>query len=390
MEKSAPLLREVRGKRAEKGIWISFFLLLASGLVALYAASYYNAQDKGSSLSEVISQLMGVGVGAFLMAAVWKLNYRALSNPVISGAFVVVSLLLLGLVAIPGVGVYLNGSRRWLRLGPVSFQPSELAKYSMVLFMARALASPSRNIRDFWHGLVPLFIVPGMMFALVLLQPNLSTAGSIVIVAAVLTMLAGARFSHLGLIGTAGLCVGVYYAFSEPYRRARMISFVDPFRYLSNEGYQLAQSLMAFGSGGLFGMGLGRGRQKYSFLPYPESDFIFAALCEELGIAVGLFALALYVILFWRGLTLAMRARSSFHALLAVGVVTCMSLQTFMIVGGVIKLIPLTGVTMPYISYGGSSMLSCMLMLGILQGVSVAVREQEEAEWRLAREVEEA
>ena len=110
MEKSAPLLREVRGKRAEKGIWISFFLLLASGLVALYAASYYNAQDKGSSLSEVISQLMGVGVGAFLMAAVWKLNYRALSNPVISGAFVVVSLLLLGLVAIPGVGVYLNGS----------------------------------------------------------------------------------------------------------------------------------------------------------------------------------------------------------------------------------------------------------------------------------------
>ena len=127
MEKSAPLLREVRGKRAEKGIWISFFLLLASGLVALYAASYYNAQDKGSSLSEVISQLMGVGVGAFLMAAVWKLNYRALSNPVISGAFVVVSLLLLGLVAIPGVGVYLNGSRRWLRLGPVSFQPSELA-----------------------------------------------------------------------------------------------------------------------------------------------------------------------------------------------------------------------------------------------------------------------
>ena len=370
MEKSAPLLREVRGKRAEKGIWISFFLLLASGLVALYAASYYNAQDKGSSLSEVISQLMGVGVGAFLMAAVWTLNYRALSNPVISGAFVVVSLLLLGLVAIPGVGVYLNGSRRWLRLGPVSFQPSELAKYSMVLFMARALASPSRNIRDFWHGLVPLFIVPGMMFALVLLQPNLSTAGSIVIVAAVLTMLAGARFSHLGLIGTAGLCVGVYYAFSEPYRRARMISFVDPFRYLSNEGYQLAQSLMAFGSGGLFGMGLGRGRQKYSFLPYPESDFIFAVIGEDLGFFGCVWILALFAAFLFFALRTAIRCRDRFGSLLAGGIACMIGVQTVLNVAVVTGVMPTTGLPLPLFSAGGTSVAIVMGAVGLILNIS--------------------
>ena len=374
MEKSAPLLREVRGKRAEKGIWISFFLLLASGLVALYAASYYNAQDKGSSLSEVISQLMGVGVGAFLMAAVWKLNYRALSNPVISGAFVVVSLLLLGLVAIPGVGVYLNGSRRWLRMGPVSFQPSELAKYSMVLFMARALASPSRNIRNFWHGLVPLFIVPGVMFALVLLQPNLSTAGSIVIVAAVMTMLAGARFSHLGLIGTAGLCVGVYYAFSEPYRRARMISFVDPFRYLSNEGYQLAQSLMAFGSGGLFGMGLGRGRQKYSFLPYPESDFIFAIVGEDFGLAGCLVVILLFIAFLLAGMRIAMTCDDKFGCLLAAGITGMISVQAFINMGVVVGVLPTTGLPLPFFSAGGTSLSITMAAVGIVLNISRSCR----------------
>ena len=329
MEKSAPLLREVRGKRAEKGIWISFFLLLASGLVALYAASYYNAQDKGSSLSEVISQLMGVGVGAFLMAAVWKLNYRALSNPVISGAFVVVSLLLLGLVAIPGVGVYLNGSRRWLRLGPVSFQPSELAKYSMVLFMARALASPSRNIRNFWHGLVPLFIVPGVMFAL-----------------------------------------GVYYAFSEPYRRARMISFVDPFRYLSNEGYQLAQSLMAFGSGGLFGMGLGRGRQKYSFLPYPESDFIFAVIGEDLGFFGCVWILALFAAFLFFALRTAIRCRDRFGSLLAGGIACMIGVQTVLNVAVVTGVMPTTGLPLPLFSAGGTSVAIVMGAVGLILNIS--------------------
>lgn len=370
MEKSAPLLREVHGKRAEKGIWISFFLLLASGLVALYAASYYNAQDKGSSLSEVISQLMGVGVGAFLMAAVWKLNYRALSNPVISGAFVVVSLLLLGLVAIPGVGVYLNGSRRWLRLGPVSFQPSELAKYSMVLFMARALASPSRNIRNFWHGLVPLFIVPGVMFALVLLQPNLSTAGSILIVSLLMIMMAGAQWKHLTLLGLAGVCVGGFYAWSAPYRRERLLSFTDPFAKMSDEGYQLAQSLIAFGSGGLFGMGLGQGRQKYAYLPYPESDFIFAIVGEDFGLLGCTAVAALFAAFAVAGMRIAMNCRDKFGSLLAAGITCSIAVQAFLNMGVVIGILPTTGLPLPFFSAGGTSISITMAAVGILMNIS--------------------
>ena len=160
-------------------------------------------------------------------------------------------------------------------------------------------------------------------------------------------------------------------------------------RWESNEGsgYQIIQSLISIASGGLTGMGLGLGSP--DIVPVAESDFIFSAICEEFGILVGLILILLYVILFARGLLLAMRARSSFHALLAVGAVTSLALQTFMIVGGVIKMIPLTGVTLPFVSYGGSSMLSSMLMLGILQGVSISVGEQDESQWRMARRREE-
>ncbi|MBQ3232012.1 MAG: FtsW/RodA/SpoVE family cell cycle protein, partial [Clostridia bacterium] len=239
-----------------------------------------------------------------------------LSKPVMSGSLLLVSFVLLTLVAIPGIGVYINGSRRWLRLGPVSFQPSELAKYSLVLFMARVLSSPKRDITDFLKGLLPLFVIPGAMFLLILMQPNLSTAGSIIITSAVMTMIAGARWLHLILIGVSGLAVGAYYALSEPYRRARMISFIDPFQYFSNEGYQLAQSLMAFGSGGLFGMGLGRGKQKLSFLPYPESDFIFAIVGEDMGFFGCLFVISLFMTFLFLGLRIAIREKDRFRSLL--------------------------------------------------------------------------
>ena len=184
-------------RRVDRGVLFSFLLLLLTGLVVLYAASYYNAQDKGNALSEVTSQLTGIGAGALLMLVILRVDYRKLSHPAVVAALVGLSLVLLALVAIPGVGRMLNGSRRWLRLGPVSFQPSELAKYAMILFLARALSAPGRDVRRFFTGLVPLFIVPGAMFLLILLQPNLSTAGSILIVAAVMVLMAGARWLHM-------------------------------------------------------------------------------------------------------------------------------------------------------------------------------------------------
>ena len=357
-------------RRVDRGVLFSFLLLLLTGLVVLYAASYYNAQDKGNALSEVTSQLTGIGAGALLMLVILRVDYRKLSHPAVVAGLVGLSLVLLALVAIPGVGRMLNGSRRWLRLGPLSFQPSELAKYAMILFLARALSAPGRDVRRFFTGLVPLFIVPGAMFLLILLQPNLSTAGSILIVAAVMVLMAGARWLHMGLIGAAGAALGTFYALSEDYRRARLMSFRDPFAYLTNEGYQLSQSLMAFGSGGLFGMGLGKGRQKYAFLPYPESDFIFAVVGEDMGFFGCVLVLALFAAFVFFGLRVAMRCEDRFGSLLAGGITAMIGVQCVLNVAVVIGLMPTTGLPLPFFSAGGTSISIIMGAVGLLLNIS--------------------
>jgi len=359
--------------RIDKGLTVTFLLLLASGLVVLYAASFYNAQDSGSSLSEVYSQIMGIAVGFAGMAVVLRIDYRILARAEICLSLLAVSFVLLALVAIPGIGKMLNGSRRWLRLGPVSFQPSELAKYANILFLARALSMKSRNLKKFMTGLVPMFVIPGIMFLLILMQPNLSTAGSILIVSAVMVMIAGARWIHLGAVGTAGIALGTFYALSEDYRRARMMSFRNPFDYMTNEGYQLSQSLLAFGSGGLFGMGLGRGRQKYAFLPYPESDFIFAVVGEDLGLIGCCSVLTLFAAFIFFGLRIAVRCEDRFGSLLAGGITCMIGVQCVLNVAVVIGLMPTTGLPLPFFSAGGTSVSILMCAVAVLMNISASV-----------------
>ena len=355
----------------DRGVLTTTALLMAFGLVTLYAASYYNAQDvSGTPLAEVLSQLMGIALGAAVMAVMLRIDYRILQKPIYSSSLLCVSLLLLVLVAIPGIGKSLNGSRRWLRLGPVSFQPSELAKYSAILHMARLLSQSRRDVRRFFTGLLPALLMPCVMFALILLQPNLSTAGSIVIAAGLMAMLAGAKWLHLGLAGCCGLAVGVFYAFSEDYRRARMLSFRDPFAMMSKEGYQLSQSLMAFGSGGLFGMGLGQGRQKYAFLPYPESDFIFAVVGEDLGLFGCLVVLALFALFIFFGLRVAIRCPDRFGSLLAGGITCMIGVQAMMNMAVVTGLMPTTGQPLPFFSAGGTSIAVLMGAVGLLLNIS--------------------
>lgn len=376
--KAAALPRKRRNVLAgvDRGLFISFVALICCGLVVLYAASYYNAQDGGSALSEVYSQLMGIAAGAVLMVFLLRVDYRILANPRISTGLLLASIVLLILVAIPGIGRMLNGSRRWLRLGPVSFQPSELAKYAVILHLARLLSRKKYDVRSFWSGLVPAFLFPGLMFLLILLQPNLSTAGSILIVSAVMVMVAGARWLHLGMTGVAGLLLGGYYALSEEYRRARLMSFRNPFAYLSNEGYQLSQSLLAFGSGGLFGMGLGKGRQKYAFLPYPESDFIFAVIGEDLGWVGCVAVLALFAAFVFFGLRVAIRCEDRFGSLLAGGITAMIGVQTVLNVAVVIGLMPTTGLPLPFFSSGGTSVSILMGATAILFNISAAEHRQ--------------
>ena len=356
-----------------RGFLVCAVTLLIFGLVVLYAASYYNAQDQtGNPFSEVLSQLQGVVLGAVAMLVIGRIDYRMLRKTWVTVGFLAVSFLLLSLVAIPGVGVMVNGSRRWLKIGPAGFQPSELAKYAMVLFFARTLSRKNASVASLFRNLLPLMALPGAMFLLILMQPNLSTAGAILIVAAVMVMLAGAKWSHLTLLSVVGAALGAFYALSEPYRRARLMSFRNPFAYLSNEGYQLAQSLLAFGSGGLFGMGLGKGRQKFAFLPYPESDFIFAVAGEDLGYFGCILILVLFMAFVYFGLRIAIECEDRFGSLLAAGIVSMIGVQTVMNVAVVIGLMPTTGLPLPFFSASGTSISILMAALAVVLNIAHA------------------
>ena len=360
-------------RTCDKTVVMLMVLLLLMGLVTLFSATYYQQAATGDALAAVKKQLIGVALGAAACVTLSRVPYRVFRRPKVTLLLLTASALMLILVIIPGIGVSINGSRRWLNIFGLSMQPSEFAKYAMVVFMAGALDRRGEAIDRLFTGIIPLLVVPGMMFRLILEQPNLSTGGSILICALVMLFAAGIRRRHIALLGLGGLAVGAFYAWSAPYRRERLLSFRDPFAKMSDEGYQLSQSLIALGSGGLFGVGLGQGTPEK--IPAYYNDFIFAVVCEQLGQAFGVLLLAVYVLLILRGVTVVARARRSFEMLLGCGVLAMLGIQTFMIVAGVIKMIPLTGVTMPFLSYGGSSLLSCMAMIGILHGASARAQE---------------
>ncbi len=364
------ILPKRKRRPADKTLPVIMTLLMMMGLVTLYSATYYTAQQSGDAFSEVKKQLFGMAIGAVAMFFTSRIPYWFWGRHNVALAGLGISAVLLILVIIPGVGVYINGSRRWLRLGPLSFQPSELAKYAVVLFVALALAARGRRVRKFFSGILPVLIAPGVMFLLILEQPNLSTAGTIIIVSVILVMLAGAKWRHMLVLGAGGLIVGAYYAWSAPYRRERLLSFMDPFAKMSDEGYQLSQSLIAFGSGGVFGMGLGQGRQKYAYLPYPESDFIFAIVGEDLGLFGCLIVILLFIAFLFAGMRIALTCPDAFGCLLAAGITCMICMQAFINMGVVVGILPTTGLPLPFFSAGGTSLSITMAAVGIVLSIS--------------------
>ena len=357
-----------RRNPVDRSLVIIMVMLLSAGLLVLFSATYYSAQQ--NPLSEVIKQLLGIGLGTVACIVTSRIPYRFWRQNWVVATGLIVSAILLILVIIPGIGVYINGSRRWLSLGGLSFQPSELAKFAIVLYMAAVLSWTGPRIKRLWTGIVPVLIVPGITFLLILEQPNLSTAGSIMIVSLILIVMAGAKWRHILLMLAGGLTVGAYYAWSEPYRRRRLLSFRDPFATMHDEGYQRSQSLIAFGSGGVFGMGLGQGRQKYAYLPYPESDFIFAIVGEDFGLLGCLVVIALFVVLMIAGYRVAIACRDKFGALLAAGITSSITVQAFLNMGVVVGVLPTTGLPLPFFSAGGTSVSITMAAMGILMNIS--------------------
>lgn len=345
---------------------IILIMLLLAGLLVLFSATFYTGTSTRSPYSEVLKQLLGIGLGTAACIVTSRIPYRCWQHPYVVVGGLALSAVLLVLVIIPGVGVYINGSRRWLSLGGLSFQPSEIAKFAVVLYMATTLTYRGERIRRLFTGIVPVLVVPGVVFLLILEQPNLSTAGSILIVSLILIIMAGAKWRHILLMLIGGRGVGAFYAWSEPYRRRRLLSFRNPFSMMSDEGYQLSQSLIAFGSGGIFGMG----RQKYAYLPYPESDFIFAIVGEDFGLLGCLIVVALFVALMLRGMRIAVRCSDKFGTLLAAGITSSISVQAFLNMGVVVGILPTTGLPLPFFSAGGTSISITMAAIGILLNIS--------------------
>ncbi len=365
--KTLPLKRQ-RG--VDGAMVVTLMLLLMAGLLVLFSATYYIAQDKGDALGEVKEQLIGIGVGLAALIATSRVPFTFWKKPWVILTGLGVSAVLLVLVLIPGIGVYLNGSRRWLNIAGMSLQPSELCKFAVVAFLATALSNSGDSVRFLFKGIVPLMVIPAFFFLLILEQPNLSTAMSILMVSGVMILMAGAKWKHLGLMGILGVAAGLFYAWSEPYRRERLLSFRDPFAKMSDEGYQLAQSLIAFGSGGLFGMGLGRGRQKYAYLPYPESDFIFAIVGEDFGLFGCLVVITLFVVFMFVGMRIAVTCKDKFGCLLAAGITSMIAIQAFLNMGVVVGLLPTTGLPLPFFSKGGTSISIMMAAVGIVLNIS--------------------
>lgn len=360
----------VKGRSAPD-FWLlaSILGLLTIGIIMVYSAGSVLAfHDYGDSFYFVKRQLLFAVLGLISMFFTMNLDYRVLKKYAKPLLFVCFALLVV--VLIPGIGVVRGGARSWLGISSFGIQPSEFMKLGMILFLSYWLSKEDYRITRFTKGLLPPLGVIGLAFGLIMLQPDLGT-GTVMLGASLLIVFtAGAKIRHLAGLAAVGAVGFVGLILAAPYRLQRITAFLDPWSDPLGAGYQIIQSLYAIGPGGLAGLGLGMSRQKYSYVPEPQTDFIFSILAEELGFIGGLLVLMLFLILIWRGMRVAMTVDDMFGSLLAVGIVGMVGVQVVINIGVVIGLMPVTGITLPLISYGGSSLTLMLTALGILLNLS--------------------
>ncbi|MDQ1437581.1 MAG: cell division protein FtsW [Acidimicrobiaceae bacterium] len=343
------------------------------GLVMVLSASSVQAlRHHGSAWQFFAKQVMWLSAAAAVMVATMRFDYkrwRGLAKPVL---FVSVGLLVL--VLVPGMGITVSGSTRWLGAGGWRVQPSEAAKLGLLLYCADLLSRRSNKMGDWRLTLMPVIVAFGIVGALIMAQPDMGTTLVAGCITLTLLWVAGARLTHMTML-LASTAVGAFVVgMAEPYRRARMLSFLDPWKDAGNTGYQAAQGLVALGSGRWFGVGLGASRAKWGFLPNAHTDFIFAIIGEELGLLGALLVVGLFVAFAVLGVRAALRAPDRFGMLLAAGITAWIVGQAFINIGAVIGLLPITGVPLPFVSFGGSALVITMGAVGILLNVARQAR----------------
>ena len=346
------------------------FLTLFGLVMVISASSVTDLKEHGTTWYSFKRQALWAIVGTFGLVLAVRVHYRRWRRW--AGPMLVGSLALLVLVLVPGIGAEANGASRWIGVGALRVQPSEFAKLAVLLFVAKLLSDREREgkARVAALTLKPTLVVFGAVAALLMLQPNLGT--TIALGAIVLTMLFihGARMHHLGGIALLGAGAAAFLALQASYRRARVTAFLNPWADPSDTGYQTIQSLVGIASGGLFGVGLGASRAKYEFLPEAHTDFIFAIVAEELGLLGAAVVIGLFVALVYFGVRVALDTADPFGRLVATGITTWFGVQAFINIGAVVAVLPITGVPLPFVSFGGSSLVVTLVAAGILANIA--------------------
>ncbi|HEX3031875.1 MAG TPA: putative lipid II flippase FtsW [Bacillota bacterium] len=352
---------------------IDFFLflpiicLLATGILMVFSASSVSAYNEYHDAYHFLSkQAIWVGLGLVAMFFVVGIDYYRLKKY----SFYLYLFGCACLIAVILFGRVVNGAKSWIYIGPLSFQPSELIKPLVVMELARILSQKQKKITSFTQGLGPALVSLGFVCLLIMLQPDLGTTMVLLLTAFTMFFVARASYLHLGLLAGSGSALAVIFMMAKSYRRARWATFLDPWKDPLGTGYQIVQSLYAIGSGGLLGVGLGQSKQKYLWLPEEHNDFIFAIIGEELGFVGCLFILGMYALLAGRGYLASRRAPDNFGSLLAAGLTSMICVEAIINLAVVTGAMPVTGVTLPFISYGGSSLLFKLIGMGILLNIS--------------------
>ena len=356
---------------------ITIFLLLSLGIVMVLSASAPSAlSTTGNSYTYVIKQVGFAVVGIVLMFIISKIDYRIYKK--FYKAAYVISILALISVAIPVIGVEVNGAKRWINIGFGNFQPSEIAKVALIVFYAGYLTEHKNELGMFWQGCIKSFayLIPpiGILF---FIQDHLSAAIVIVSIVSIMMLMAGTKIKHflsIAVTGGSAAVVGMLLLATKSdkgtFRLARLTTFLDPWQDPTGDGWQVIQGLYAIGSGGLFGVGLGESKQKYLYIPEPHNDFIFAIIAEELGFVGCLVVISLFAIFIWRGILTAMKAQDSFGSLLAIGITSLVGIQATINIAVVTSSMPATGMSLPFFSYGGTALVILLCSMGVLLNIS--------------------
>jgi len=348
----------------------SVFGLIIFGLIMIASAGVgYSRVRFGDEYFFFKRQLLfGVLPGLLIMMIVKNIDYKFWKK--FSFLFFITSIVFLILVFVPGIGSRVYGASRWVQLGAFSFQPAEMLKISLILYLAAWLEAKRERIKDFYEGLVPFLMIVALISFLLIKQPDIGTLGATILIAMSIFFVSGAKISHMLLIGGAGIMSLFALIKLESYRMNRLLVFLHPELDPRGIGYQINQALLAIGSGGIFGVGLGHSLQKFNYLPEPVGDSIFAIIGEELGLFGETILILLFIVLAMRGLRIAKNAPDMFGKLTAVGIVSWIIFQALINISAISGLIPLTGIPLPFISYGGTSIIFLLIGVGILLNIS--------------------